>query len=125
MLMKQNKNTGQQLSAGCTIVGRQRNHDSWRLPEGLGLSGYVPLWLAVANWAFRLGKPVTRDDIASIFHISARRAADVMTYITCRHQDVVRMKKEIIRVGSGRRMATFLVMSVTVRQDPTIRVLME
>lgn len=119
--MKKNIKTIQKSASDYMVVGRQGNHYSWRMPEELEESGNMPLWLAVASWAFQLDKPVTRDDISYTFHISPRRAADVMTYIIRNHIDVIQIKKKIVRVDGRRRIATFLVTSITARLDAKTR----
>jgi len=89
---------------GCTVhPGRQSNHGDWTLPPDLSGEGPTSLWLAVATWALRAGRPVTREDVAQAFRISARRAADIITYLATTRADVVTCRREVVRVGSGHR----------------------
>lgn len=107
-------------TAGCRVAGRQRNHDSWFLPPDLPAGAGDALWLAVAYWGCREGRAFCRDDVARVFCISPRRAADVMTYLTNDRSDVVEIRKDITHPESGRRVAMYLVLSVCVqgRQPP-------
>lgn len=98
-------------------TGRQGNHGVWRLPPGMECEDGIPLWQAVALWALRQGRAVTREDISQAFSVAPRRAADVMTYIMCDRSDAVEVHKEIVRVASGHRVAMFLVTSVTTRPE--------
>ncbi|MEI9746123.1 CaiF/GrlA family transcriptional regulator [Enterobacter ludwigii] len=95
------------------VSGRQSNHGSWTLPASLAGSGIDSLWLAVATWALRAGRPVTREDVAQAFRISARRAADVITYLLDTRSDVVTCEREVVRVGSGHRVGLVRVTAVT------------
>ncbi|MFZ4170077.1 CaiF/GrlA family transcriptional regulator [Enterobacter ludwigii] len=94
------------------VAGRQSNHGHWTLPASLAGSGVNSLWLAVATWALRAGRPVTREDVAQAFRISARRAADVITYLLDTRSDVVTCEREVIRVGSGHRVGLLRVTAV-------------
>lgn len=101
-------------------TGRQRNHGVWRLPPGMEGEEGAPLWQAVALWALRQGRAVTREEISQAFSVAPRRAADVMTYIMCDRSDAVAVHKEVVRVASGHRVAMFLVTSVTTRPDAPV-----
>ncbi|WP_161796300.1 CaiF/GrlA family transcriptional regulator [Serratia marcescens] len=104
------------LSAGSAtrqvVTGRQSNHGDWSLPAELAGSGIGSLWLAVAIWALRQARPVTRDDIAQAFRISLRRAADVVSYLLTTRSDRVACERKIHRVASGHRVATLRVLAV-------------
>ncbi|MGN5575816.1 CaiF/GrlA family transcriptional regulator [Enterobacter sp. Lyrl_3] len=94
------------------VTGRQRNHGTWCLPAGLGLDNRPPLWLAVSVWIMKQARAVTRHEVAQAFRITPRRAADVMTYIVCDRTDTVQIRKEVLRVGSGHRVAHYVVEAV-------------
>lgn len=106
------RSDGPRTAPGTLQGGRQRNHGIWRLPPELVSLAGAPLWLAVAFWALRQGRAVTRHDISQAFSVAPRRAADVMTYIMCDCSGQVQVLKEVVRVASGHRVATFLVTSV-------------
>ncbi|MGC6031442.1 CaiF/GrlA family transcriptional regulator [Enterobacter kobei] len=103
----------QHTTFGKLRSGRQRNHGNWCMPGELGLAGSPPLWLAVSVWIMKQAQAVTRDDVAHAFRISPRRAADVMTYIVSDRPDTVRIRKEVLRVGSGHRVAHYWVDAVS------------
>lgn len=94
------------------VKGRQSNHGSWVLPPEVAQEAPASLWVAVALWAQRLGRPVTRACVADAFRISVRRAADVLTYIFVDHADVVRCERRIVRVASGHRVLELRVLDV-------------
>ncbi|MEG5532077.1 CaiF/GrlA family transcriptional regulator [Enterobacter ludwigii] len=100
------------VPSATVVAGRQSNHGHWTLPASLAGSGVSSLWLAVATWALRAGRPVTREDVAQAFRISARRAADVITYLLDTRSDVVTCEREVIRVGSGHRVGLLRVTAV-------------
>ncbi|MFZ5274870.1 CaiF/GrlA family transcriptional regulator [Enterobacter asburiae] len=97
---------------GTVVPGRQTNHGSWTLPANLAGAAFPSLWLAVASWALCAGRPVTREDVAQAFCISARRAADVITYLVDSRADVVTCEREVVRVGSGHRVGLLRVTAV-------------
>ncbi|KNC92913.1 CaiF/GrlA family transcriptional regulator, partial [Trabulsiella odontotermitis] len=72
----------------------------------------APLWLAVASWGWQLGSAIGRDDVARAFRISARRAADVMTYLMNDRSDVVTIEKTIVHQGSGHRVAMYRIVAI-------------
>lgn len=72
----------------------------------------APLWLRVAQWCLREEVPVTREAIARAFALSARQAADIMSYITTRRSDLVESRRAVKVLGGGMRMATLQVLAV-------------
>ncbi|WP_181012951.1 CaiF/GrlA family transcriptional regulator [Citrobacter amalonaticus] len=95
------------------VEGRQTNHAVYYLPACLSHLQNPPLWLAVARWGLLIGEMISRNDIAQAFHISLRRAADIMTYITCERQDVVKATKCVSRTGHGRRTARIMILAIS------------
>lgn len=100
-------------SREAVVAGRQSNHGCFHMPESLSWLDTRPtLWMAVALWGLQKGVQVTRNDIATAFRISPRRAADVMTYLCSSRTDMVTCEKTVSRVSSGHRVAYFLITSV-------------
>lgn len=75
-------------------------------------AGGAPLWLRVAQWCLREEVPVTREAIARAFALSARQAADIMSYITTRRSDLVESRRAVKVLGGGMRVATLQVLAV-------------
>ncbi|HFI5337032.1 TPA: CaiF/GrlA family transcriptional regulator [Serratia liquefaciens] len=97
---------------------RQSNHDTWALPDCLtALCDARPLllWEAVAHWALREGRGVSRDDVAQAFHIAPRRAADVMRYILLSQTATVTCASLVVRREDGVRQMLFHVTQVAGR----------
>lgn len=85
------------------VKGRQSNHGSFYLPASISHLKAPSFYMAVAWWGLQKQVAFTRDDIASAFRVTPRRAADVMTYLaTAVPSDVVRTEKKVVRMGSGR-----------------------
>jgi hypothetical protein len=83
------------------VKGRQSNHGDYHLPSCLIHLGSPPLYLAVAYWGLLKRTPFSRDDLSAAFRISARRAADVMTYIYIERRNCITSKKTLVSTGSG------------------------
>ncbi|WP_145535218.1 CaiF/GrlA family transcriptional regulator [Yersinia thracica] len=83
------------------IKGRQSNHGDFYLPVCLSHLGKPPLYMAVAYWGLLKKTPFTRDDLSTAFHITVRRAADVMTYIYSERQNCITSRKSLVSTGSG------------------------
>lgn len=96
--------TDEKAVPGKGMAGRQTNHGDYRLPEGLPVAPTAPLYQAVALWGWRLGRPFCRDELAQAFHISVRRAGDVMSYIRRARPDRVRSHQHYTRMPSGARL---------------------
>ncbi|MCW7649161.1 CaiF/GrlA family transcriptional regulator [Serratia bockelmannii] len=64
------------------VAARQRNHDNYSLPAELTHLSDAPLYCAVAYFALLQQRPVSRQQICCAFHISTRRAVEVMRYLT-------------------------------------------
>lgn len=89
----------------------QGNYDDYVLPEALEVMGNVSLYIAVAYWGLLLKRPFYRDEVASVFKIGQRRAADVISYIVRRRQDVIQSKIHYEGVV-GRRRRYILIVSI-------------
>lgn len=85
------------------VTGKQSNHGGYRLPTELVHLTDVPLYIAVAHWGLIKGTSITRDEISQVFHITARRAADVMTYIHVAKAQTITSVKRVTRVPGERR----------------------
>jgi hypothetical protein len=70
----------------------QGNYDKYVLPELLAKMGNVSLYIVVAYWGLLLKRPFYRDEVASVFKIDQRKAADIMSYISHRRQDIIQSK---------------------------------
>ncbi|MEL5558449.1 CaiF/GrlA family transcriptional regulator [Serratia ureilytica] len=100
---------------------RQSNHDTWCLPECLSaLNECRPLmlWEAVAHWTLRQGRFVNRDELAQVFRIAPRRAADIVRYILRSQPDVVTGSSLVVRREDGARQMLFQVTQVVDRPPP-------
>lgn len=75
-------------------------------------AGSAPLWLRVAQWCLSQKAPVSRETIARAFALSARQAADIMSYITTRRSDLVESRRAVKVLGGGMRVATLQVLAV-------------
>lgn len=95
------------------VSGRQKNHGDFYLPEVISHLDEPSFYMAVAWWGLLRGKAFTRDDVAKAFRVTARRAADVMTYlVTGVSHSVVGLEKKVVRMGSGRAVLLMTILSV-------------
>jgi hypothetical protein len=101
---------------------RQSNHDVWHLPECLhdiAADRQLLLWEAVARWTWLQDRSVSRDELARAFHITPRRAADVVRYILLSQTHVVTCSSQVVRrEGDGVRQMQFQVTHVMDRSPP-------
>ncbi|CAI0931691.1 CaiF/GrlA family transcriptional regulator [Serratia liquefaciens] len=81
MSRDKNENKTRHKGDAVRVVARQRNHDSYLLPAELSHLTDVPLYWVVAYFALLQQRPVSRQQICRTFHISARRAVEVMRYL--------------------------------------------
>ncbi|MBS0053866.1 CaiF/GrlA family transcriptional regulator [Yersinia sp. Marseille-Q3913] len=100
------------------IKGRQSNHGDYYLPACLTHLGRPPLYMAVAYWGLLKKSPFTRDDLSAAFHITVRRAADVMTYIYIERQNCITSKKSLVNIGSGHSCLYLQVLAVAEPAPP-------
>ncbi|WP_449543070.1 CaiF/GrlA family transcriptional regulator [Enterobacter ludwigii] len=101
------------------ISGRQRNHGDFYLPDVICHLDAPSFYMAVAWWGLLSGRSFSRDDVARAFRVSARRAADVMTYLaTGVPRAVVGLEKEVLRVGSGRSVLLMTILHVNEQAPP-------
>ena len=106
---------GNNKSAG-VVAGRQSNHGSFSLPASISHLQSPAFYMAVAWWGLQRQQPFTRDDIAQAFHVTPRRAADVMTYLaTAVPAEIIHSEKTVVRVGSGRNVLFMMIHDV--RED--------
>lgn len=95
------------------ISGRQRNHGDFYLPAIISHLEEPSFYIAVALWGKLTGRPFSREDVAQAFRVTARRAADVMTYLaTGVSHSVVGLEKKVVRMGSGRAVLLMTILSV-------------
>lgn len=95
------------------ISGRQRNHGDFYLPAIISHLEEPSFYIAVAWWGKLTGRPFSREDVAQAFRVTARRAADVMTYLaTGVSRSVVGLEKKVVRMGSGRAVLLMTILSV-------------
>ncbi|EDW1486795.1 CaiF/GrlA family transcriptional regulator [Salmonella enterica subsp. enterica] len=73
----------------------QTNHDTCFIPEGVRQYAGEPLYIIVAHWCLLQQNWVQRNQISEAFHITARRASYLISYLrnktsrvvsVCRHQ---------------------------------------
>ncbi|ASM19676.1 hypothetical protein BVG90_24430 [Serratia marcescens] len=82
MSREKNENKPRHKSNTVRVAARQRNHDNYSLPAELTHLSDAPLYCAVAYFALLQQRPVSRQQICRAFHISTRRAVEVMRYLT-------------------------------------------
>lgn len=90
--------------AGCDYE-RERTSGDWLYPPELAHLGDIPLYQAVACWSLLLEDAVTAVEVSRAFHVSERRASDVLHYITHDALDVIQSECRIVRCQQGRRKA--------------------
>ncbi|MGF6188984.1 CaiF/GrlA family transcriptional regulator [Serratia sp. 2723] len=93
----------QEQNAGAVVAPGQSNYGEYTLPALLQDLGDPPLYLAVATWGWRLGRPFCRDELAQTFRITLQRAGDVMSYIRRADQEKIRSRQSYERVVNGVR----------------------
>ncbi|HHR8173513.1 CaiF/GrlA family transcriptional regulator [Salmonella enterica] len=73
----------------------QKNHDACFIPESVRQYNGEPLYILAAQWCMQQKKWVTRNQISEAFHITARRASYLISYLRkktsrvvclCRHE---------------------------------------
>lgn len=107
--MTQRKNSG---PAGVAVTPRQSNYESYTLPTSLVELGSPPLYLAVAHWGWRLGRPFCREEVAVAFGISLHRAGDVMSYIRRTYAEQIPTRQHYERPTKGVRLRYLHILSV-------------
>ncbi|EMD2426122.1 CaiF/GrlA family transcriptional regulator [Salmonella enterica] len=84
---------------------RSRQPDAHVVPDILQDMPYrdLPLHMLVARWVYRQTSPVSVRDVSEAFHISARRAGDLLLYLmnSVSHVQCTRVWQAI--PGGGRR----------------------
>ncbi|HBE9179015.1 hypothetical protein BFS14_14880 [Serratia fonticola] len=93
----------QEQNTGAVVAPGQSNYGEYTLPAMLQDLGDPPLYLAVATWGWRLGRPFCRDELAQTFRITLQRAGDVMSYIRRADQAKIRSRQSYERVVNGVR----------------------
>ncbi|EMW3789178.1 CaiF/GrlA family transcriptional regulator [Salmonella enterica] len=71
----------------------QTNHDACYIPECVRQHNGEPLYILVAHWCLLQQNWVQRSQISEAFHITARRASYLMSYL----------RNKASRVGNGDR----------------------
>ncbi|EBO9664770.1 CaiF/GrlA family transcriptional regulator [Salmonella enterica subsp. enterica] len=84
---------------------RERVAEGWQSPPEITHLGDVPLYQAVACWSLLLERAVTVAEVSQAFYVSARRASDVLHYISHDAHDVIVAESCILRSQRGRRKA--------------------
>ncbi|HIB1520111.1 TPA: CaiF/GrlA family transcriptional regulator, partial [Salmonella enterica subsp. enterica serovar Muenchen] len=59
----------------------QANHDACYIPECVRQHNGEPLYILVAHWCLQQQDWVQRSQISEAFHITARRASYLMSYL--------------------------------------------
>lgn len=77
MPREKNENKHRYKSNTVQVIARQCNHDNYSLPAELTHLSGAPLYFALLQQS-----PVSRQQICRTFHISTRRAVEVMGYLT-------------------------------------------
>ncbi|ELV2845779.1 CaiF/GrlA family transcriptional regulator, partial [Enterobacter cloacae] len=72
----------------------------------------LPLYIRVAQWVMSLGRPVSRDEIAGYFGITARRGGDIMLYIDNAGARLIESERFLITGAHGREVALMRVTMV-------------
>ncbi|EHI5678397.1 CaiF/GrlA family transcriptional regulator [Salmonella enterica] len=85
--------------------GRKRVTEGWQSPPEIAHLGDVPLYQAVACWSLLLERAVTVAEVSLEFHVSVRRACDVLHYISHDAQDVIVSESSSSANSGGRRKA--------------------
>ncbi|ELT1384845.1 CaiF/GrlA family transcriptional regulator [Salmonella enterica] len=84
---------------------RRRQPDAHTVPDILQEAPYrdLPLHMLVAWWVYRQASPVSVREVSEAFHISARRAGDLLLYLmnSVSHVQCTRVWQAI--PGGGRR----------------------
>lgn len=89
-------------NSGSRVSASQSNYGEYWLPESLSDLVHPPLYLAVAVWGWRLGRPFCREEVAQVFRLAPHRAGDVMTYIRRAGPDRIGSRQSYARVGGVR-----------------------
>ncbi len=97
---------------GAVVAPRQSNYEAFTLPDGLTNLGVLPLYLAVAHWGWRLGRPFCREELAIAFGISLHRAGDVMSYIRRTYAEQIPTRQHYERPAKGVRLRYLHILSV-------------
>lgn len=101
--MRNSQENATRMSTPCIIKGTQSNHGSWHLPQNLQHLESPPMWLAVAWWGLLRKEAISRDDVSQAFHISQRRAGDVLYYLSrhCTQTVISCWKKSTTKTSKG------------------------
>ncbi|EKN5096068.1 CaiF/GrlA family transcriptional regulator [Yersinia enterocolitica] len=96
------------------MSARQGNHDGYRLPDCLAHmhAHSPPLYLAVAHWMQQQGRPIGRNEVSEAFHISPRRAAEVMRYIYNHKSSHIVSSRFIVRTDQVPRVLCMTITSI-------------
>lgn len=98
-----------------SVQPSQSNHGVYRVPAGVTDLAALPLYLVVAHWGWRLGRPFNREEVAVAFGIPLRRAGDVMSYI-CRAGDKrIATRQHIEHPEKGRRLRYLAILTEPTR----------
>ncbi|MEB7884030.1 CaiF/GrlA family transcriptional regulator [Serratia fonticola] len=93
----------QEHNVGVVVAPGQSNYGEYTLPAMLEGLGDPPLYLAVAIWGWRLGRPFCRGELAQTFRITLQRAGDVMSYIRRADQRKIASRQSYERAMNGAR----------------------
>ncbi|MGP2734220.1 CaiF/GrlA family transcriptional regulator [Serratia bockelmannii] len=97
---------------------RQSNHGGYMLPAELKYLQALPLYMVIAHWGLLSGKPFSRTDISQTFHISLRRAADIMTYIYTHKGEMITARKIKRKLASGHVEMSLLIEDIGTQKSP-------
>ncbi|EFT2485809.1 CaiF/GrlA family transcriptional regulator [Salmonella enterica] len=87
----------------------QTNHDACFIPECVRKYSGEPLYILVAHWCLQQQKWVQRKQISEAFHITARRASYLISYMRNKTSRVVCVCRHDVLVNKARRYEIFVI----------------
>ncbi|MEX8626666.1 CaiF/GrlA family transcriptional regulator [Salmonella enterica] len=87
----------------------QTNHDACFIPESVRQYTNQPLYILVAHWCQQQQDWVQRGQISEAFHITARRASYLMSYLRNKTSRVVCVCRRQMLVNKAQRYEIFVV----------------
>ncbi|EKC2245057.1 CaiF/GrlA family transcriptional regulator [Salmonella enterica] len=87
----------------------QTNHDACFIPECVRQYNGEPLYILVAHWCLQQQDWIQRSQISEAFHITARRASYLMSYLRNKASRVVCVCRRQTLVNKAQRYEIFVV----------------
>ncbi|ECK2142753.1 CaiF/GrlA family transcriptional regulator [Salmonella enterica subsp. enterica serovar Enteritidis] len=87
----------------------QKNHDACFIPEGVRQYAGEPLYILVAHWCLQQQNWVQRNQISEAFHITARRASYLISYLRSKTSRVVSVSRHQTLANKARRYEIFVI----------------